>query len=160
MSREYEFRGLSKSGKWHYGSLVQADRVLPLFKHLHTKNWIVEESFWNGDWFNIKRKYNVIDETVGQYTGLKDINEEKIYDGDIVSASIKDIKSEFNVDTFEFEEKIVNWSIEYVNWNNYTGFAVYGINRRFNTKLNKSLIKARSLIKIGNIHQNKELLNV
>lgn len=76
--REIKFRGKSlETGEWVYGSLVQEVG----------KSWIVggisiEDAggvfdFYATEW------YEVIPETVGQYTSLKDMDREEIFEGAI-----------------------------------------------------------------------------
>ncbi|MBC9808163.1 YopX family protein [Carnobacterium maltaromaticum] len=76
--REIKFRGKSvETGEWVYGSLVQEAG----------KSWIVggisiEDAggvfdFYATEW------YEVIPETVGQYTSLKDMDREEIFEGAI-----------------------------------------------------------------------------
>ena len=77
----------------------------------------------------------VIPETVGQYTGLRDKNGKKIFEGDIVKAF------KHNEEQFICAIKYKNGCFWFGNWN-WCEF----------------LNKFRSLEFIGNIHDNPELL--
>lgn len=69
--RTIRFRGLSISnGEWVYGSLVIVDDEYHILEDGETE----------------AHDYNKVDkESVGQFTGLIDVNNEEIYENDIVS---------------------------------------------------------------------------
>lgn len=127
MNDRYLFRGKTEiSERWVVGDLVQ----------------------WSGDDMCIcedynsteKKQYAVIPETVGQYTGLKDKNGKKIFEGDIVL----DEQSGYNY--------FIKWFPE------YTCFALANKNGHIEFGCDELEIFLDDLVVSGNIHDNPELL--
>lgn len=140
--REYKFRGKENStGRWVYGGLFKEPAPPQCFeKTLEDKYWIVYPNpQFMPDWnlpFDMVRT-DVDKNTIGQYTGLHDKNGEEIYEGDVVKS--------FFVDTDEAGNEIYKYYIIEVKYDEV--LCSYNIDKFMN------------LEKIGNIYENKELLN-
>ncbi len=128
--REIKFRGKRKdNGKWVYGDLLHPS---------NGKVFIWEGVVWN-DW--VDDVVEVIPETIGQYTGLKDKNGKEIYEGDILS-----------IDGYNENDFYNKPSLGVVRFNEGC-FQLYTV-----TEFIDNLIVLKSSIIIGNIYENPEML--
>lgn len=143
--REILFRGKRKdNGKWIYGNLIKRDNVREWEYYIAQNN----------------SGYEVIPDTVGQYTGLTDKNGKKIFEGDIVKhhfgeekgiVKFGEYRQPFNDD---IHTKHIGFYIDWVSGEQKDllrkdlGYWA-GINNKYDYE-----------IFIGNIHDNPELPEV
>lgn len=124
MIREILFRGKTKRNEWIYGDLITHGIDFDdAIKQHHTREVL-----------------DIIPGTVGEYTGIKDKNGKKIFEGDIVvyAGESHEVVFETKNNSAYFGIKIS--SVETWQFGNY--------------------VEPKRLEVIGNIHDNKELLGV
>ena len=133
--RDYLFRGKRiDNGEWVKGYYIKATRHW--HEHGIHEEWIAVDTIQNGGWCNVRSKYAVIPETVGQFTGLSDKNGKKIFEGDVVDILTEN--EEAGIVTYDegcFYVKADGFSIDFRN-----------------------NINGDDLLIIGNIHDNPEIL--
>ncbi|RLC69281.1 MAG: hypothetical protein DRH97_00340 [Chloroflexi bacterium] len=145
MDDRFKFRGKRiDNGEWIIGSLV----ILP--NGVHRIHWQPFPECTTNTYHAVEPK------TVSQCTGLKDKNGKLIFEGDKVQVSLTDKIAEINKDDpFCFDTKKINktWTVEWVNFTTYTGWRLYGENRRFNIKLTQFTVYNCELEIIGNMYE-------
>lgn len=117
--REIKFRGKSKKdNEWCYGTYMFNNpfRLRP-FRVIHK---IV--CWQTGNWrrMGIWVTEEVIPETIGQYTGLKDKNEKEIYEGDIILWNNKKY-------VVKFQNGMFYASVEEFNKDIYGGYPLWSL---------------------------------
>jgi len=140
MNREIEFRGKRiDNGEWVYGLLIRKVKKHTAIEFCTIGKKIESELFIQGlsikSEVSILKDFQVIPESVGEYTGLKDKNGEKIFEGDIVKTVDKAYEAGYRLD-------IVCYSLT-----KYTSAFDFGSSSR------SDLVEI-----IGNIKNNPELI--
>lgn len=131
MNERYLFRGKRKdNGEWIKGDLVHSQT---------TTRGIITEIY------TLDMAYEVIPETVGQLTGLKDKNGKLIFEGDILKDSLGVIS-------------VVEWCAD----GRFLGFAIKNDTscHWHGGRQITYIAREPSVEVIGNIHDNPELLEV
>lgn len=127
--REIKFRGRDNNGVWYYGYINK-----------YSFNGYTEASIRFSNESGSILIYQVKEETVGQYTGIKDKNGNEIYEGDILGDFIGLGVVKYNECTAGFVIDILGQINEItfgeINYNNYV------------------------LEVIGNIYENPDILDI
>jgi len=78
-----EYNCLEVNDIWVYGNLIHESSIDPISK-VKIEYYGIKE---NDSYCEVARQYPVKDYTIGQYTGIKDIHLNKIFEGDVVRSS-------------------------------------------------------------------------
>ena len=139
--REYEFRGkLLNTKVWIYGNLRVhlADGDL----EQKDKRYFIEYNYMNKDGKVYRDSYEVDPSTVGQFTGLFDKNDIKIYEGDIVELEDRYVVPRWNEYLYQFDCEFLKYKENIDNEFTFNGI-------RFN--------ELRRYKVIGNMYDKEEL---
>lgn len=154
--REILFRGKRiDNGEWVYGSGINQGAD------------IIDYERWAFIYDDIIR-HEVIPETVGEYTGLKDKNGNKIFEGDIIRYAFEDeyryyTESLENPEDYEGISFNDLWTIDEVVYGLNIGYPAFDLsnhNWEVNGLSNLNDSGQYFYEVIGNIHDNPELLEV
>ena len=141
-TREIKFRGKRKdNNEWIYGDLYQEKK--PYTKTNEIKEVMIVEYRPDLCLVSGAPNYNhwwreIIPETIGQFTGLKDKKGADIYEGDI-------IKDNNDIIIVLWNDKYAGFTLHCENWACLAFFYEY--------------LDVKNVEVIGNIHDNPELLN-
>lgn len=130
--REIKFRGKNYGGIWLYGYLMPAEKPV-INKGCKYRISVSPQSCAGKD----KMVYEVISDTIGQYTGLKDKKGKEIYEGDIMNDPTTK-----GVGVVEWNSVLCQFQL---SWQNMPTAADIFF-----------MVKCGSLV-IGNIHDNPEM---
>ena len=159
--REIKFRGKTLSGKWVYGYYVGKDTIIPF-----------EDVNFDLGFIDTSPCYEVIPDSIGQFTGVLDKNGKEIYEGDVLSVrewknlafgmfnndemkvlSLDDCKGKLLKDI----KSLVYWDEGSMLATEQNGSAYYMCSFwHENTLITQPIFDIEI---IGNIHDNPELLN-
>ena len=142
MKREITFRGKRSNGEWVYGSLVVSEKIKPAIYYEVGKGLVKQL-----DWCYVPP------DTIGQYTGLKDKNGKKIFEGDI----IKTPRGFIGVVVFgRTEEECTHMVFRRKITDVYTTYGwIFKRADGFTIAIDDEILQGEV---IGNIHDNPELM--
>lgn len=160
MDREILFRAKKiYNGEWVEGGILQTENWASIFVCKDYQGSLNEAPY--GD----VEEYDVVPETVGQYTGLTDKNGTKIFEGDILKCHdnpkdlVKAVFGEFGVVDTDTEcpvDTVIGWHYEVIPTDELSTVEPFSLSM----PLTKSYIEYCHMEVIGNIHDNPELLEV
>lgn len=146
--REIEFRAKDLDLNWIYGNLIQNEDICLIAPKVFTLDYCDECDR------PFELVYSVINKTIGQYTGLKDKNGKKIFEGDIVKLENGFYEGLYNyVEIEEDEYYAVYYDEKYARYDLQTE----DNNTEFKRVAWHQLVNEEIEV-IGNIYDNPELV--
>ena len=129
--RNIKFRGKTKQGKWLYGSLCQTKTIISILSEKDMETTPL-------DLLGVRIVENLVEnDSIGQFTGMKDKKGDEIYEGDILRNSPRTVTY-----IAEWYEKTGYWRAKHLSA--LHDDVLHNICDQFEI--------------IGNIYDNKELL--
>lgn len=141
--REIEFRAKDQYGNWIYGLLTGNQYNLN------------EYAIFTQPYHGI---YPIEKETIGQYTGLRDKNGVKIFEGDIVKYEQKEYSFSLKIGIAEFNDSDLGSCGCCFDEHYSTGFVIKTVKPKNNSSKFFSQYGLEKCEVIGNIYDNQELL--
>lgn len=142
MKRQIKFRGKDRrTGKWVYGDLLAPITGCRIVNYTSEDNGSMKHADYH--------YHNVLDDTVGQFTGLRDRNGKEVYEGDVVFWIATDMHGRGRG-----EQGAIFWDKHTMSW---------AIERDKPCVDGRPCIISRPFDKqhlevVGNIHDNPELI--
>lgn len=140
MEREIKFRAKGYEGLWHYG-----------FVAIGKDEAVIIPKTPDGTLFAPINIY-VLPETIGQYTGLHDLNGKEIYEGDIVNMKRNPEGRKISVMSRHLVkcDNVADWCFSSLAFEVCASYSMCGFDEKY------SIFNHRVEV-IGNIHDNPEL---
>ena len=143
--REILFRGKRiDNGEWVYGYVSETTVSGANGSRIATVIYKKPKKEFDGDWWEVNP------DTVGQYTGLKDIFGVKIFEGDIIYKPVEKITPYYAIKSERYKIIFRNGSFSYANLRGDTHWSIDDCEVGIGTE---------SYTIIANIYDNPELLN-
>ncbi len=106
MNRQIKFRGKDRNdGKWVYGDLLKPITGSRIVNYIAVDNGSEKHATY--------RYFNVYEDSVGQFTGLKDRRGQEVYEGDVVFWIAKDARGRGRGEqgAIIWDEHTMSWAI-------------------------------------------------
>jgi uncharacterized phage protein (TIGR01671 family) len=153
MTRAIRFRGKNYGGIWLYGYLMPAEKPV-IYKDCKYRISVSPQSCTGKD----KMVYEIISDTIGQDTGLKDKNGNEIYEGDIVKTKEIGGYGMEHIGVVKYYNKDCRFGIDTTTTNKFSERILFTDGECSFNDGYCTITYTNEYEVIGNIHDNPELL--